>query len=67
MVWFRELMKEEKLEVITISHNGIIEEKMYKDFDFLANVSQTCNIAADTDDMILNKSKMKIIVLLEMK
>jgi len=60
MDWFRKLMKEEKLRVFTISHDGIIEEKTYKDFDFLAEISQTCSIAAETDEMILNKNKMKV-------
>lgn len=60
MDWFRKYMKEEKLKVFTVSYNGIIEEKVYKDFDFLADISQTCSIAAETDDMILNKNKMKI-------
>lgn len=60
MVWFRELIKEERLKVFTVSHNGIIEEKVYKDFDFLAEISQTCKLAAETDDMILNKNKLKI-------
>lgn len=60
MDWFRKLMKEGKLNVFTVSHGGIIEEKEYKDFDFLANISQTCPIAAETDDMVLNKNKMMI-------
>lgn len=60
MDWFRKYIKEGKLEVFTISYNGIIEPKEYKDFDFLAIVSQTCPVAAETDDMILNNNKMKI-------
>lgn len=60
MDWFRKLMKEEKLKVFTVSYDGIIEEKQYGDFDFLAYVSQTCPVAAGTDDAILNKNKMKI-------
>lgn len=59
MDWFRKFIKEEKLRVFTISYNGTIEEKGYKDFDFLSNVSQTCAIAAETDDMVLNKLKLK--------
>lgn len=61
MDWFRKFIKEEKLRVFAISYNGTIEEKRYKDFDFLSKVSQTCIIAAETDDMILNKNKMKIL------
>lgn len=60
MVWFRNYMKEDKLKVFIVSHDGIIEEKEYKDFDFLAKISQTCPIAAKTDDAILNDNKLKI-------
>lgn len=60
MDWFRRLIEEGKLEVFTVTYNGIIEPKGYKDFDFLAEISQTCPIAAETDDMILNRNKMKI-------
>lgn len=60
MVWFRNYMKEGKLKVFTIRHDGIIEEKHYKDFDFLSDISQTCSIAAKTDDMILNENKLRI-------
>jgi len=60
MVWFRNYMKEGKLKVFTVSHDGIIEEKQYSDFDFLSKVSQTCSIAAKSDDMILNENKIKI-------
>lgn len=60
MDWFRTYIKEKKLEVFVINHNGIIESKGYKDFDFIANMSQTCSIASETDDMILNKNKMKV-------
>jgi uncharacterized FlaG/YvyC family protein len=60
MDWFRKLMKDGKLKVFTVSYNGIIEEKQYKDFDFLSEISQTCSIAAKTDDAILNENKMKI-------
>lgn len=58
MDWFRKLIKEEKLEVYTITYDGVIEAKEYKDFDFLAEISQTCS--AETDNMILDKNKMKI-------
>lgn len=60
MDWFRKLMKEEKLKVFTVSYDGIIEHKEYKDFDILSEKSQTCPIAAETDDMTLNGNKMKI-------
>lgn len=60
MVWFRNYMKEGKLKVFTVRYDGIIEEKIYKDFDFLSEISQTCKIAAKTDDMILNENKMNI-------
>jgi len=60
MDWFRTYMKEEKLRVFTVSYNGIINELKYEDFDFLAEKSQTCRIASETDDMILNRNKMKI-------
>ncbi len=60
MDWFRKFMKEEKLKVFTISHDGIIEEKLYKHFDFLSEHSQTCPIATEKDDIILNRNKMKI-------
>lgn len=58
--WFRKFMKEGKLKVFTVSYDGVIEEKEYKDFDFLAEISQTCPVAAETDDIVLNKNKMKI-------
>lgn len=60
MDWFRKYIKEEKLHVLTISHDGIIKSNEYNDFDFLAKISQTCPIAADEDDAILNRNKMKI-------
>lgn len=60
MDWFRKYMKEEKLKVFTVSYDGIINELKYEDFDFLAEKSQTCRIASETDDMILNRNKMKI-------
>lgn len=60
MDWFRKFMKEEKLVAFTVSHDGTIQERGYKDFDFLSKISQTCKIAADTDEMVLNKNKMKI-------
>lgn len=60
MVWFRNYIKEGKLKVFTVSHDGIFEEKEYKDFDFLSEISQTCSIAAKTDGAILNDNKMKI-------
>lgn len=60
MVWFRSYMKEGKLKVFTVRYDGIIEEKQYKDFDFLSEISQTCSIAAKTDGMILNENKLKI-------
>lgn len=58
--WLRKLMKEGKLKVFTVRYDGFIEEKKYKDFDFLSSVSQTCIVAAETDDIILNKNKIKI-------
>jgi hypothetical protein len=60
MVWFRDHIKEGKLKVFTVSHDGIIEEKQYDDFNFLSKASQTCQMAAITDDMILNDNKLKI-------
>jgi hypothetical protein len=60
MDWFRKLMKDGVLKAFTVSYNGIIEEKSYKDFDFLSEMSQTCTVSAETDDAILNKNKMKI-------
>lgn len=60
MVWFRNYMKEGKLKVFTVIYKGIIEEKLYNDFDFLSDMSQTCKINAESDDMILNQNKMKI-------
>lgn len=60
MDWFRKYIKEGKLQVFTISHDGIVEPKEYKDFDFLTKISQTCPIAAEEDDLILNRNKMKI-------
>lgn len=62
MDWFRKYMKEGKLEVFTVTYDGIVEPKEYKDFNFLAKISQTCPIAAQNDDMILNKNKMKIYI-----
>ncbi len=62
MDWFRKLMKEEKLKVFTVSYDGIIEDKEYNDFDFLSEMSKTCQIASKTDDMILNNNKMKIYI-----
>lgn len=60
MDWFRKYIKEEKLKVFTVRYDGIIEPKEYKDFDFLAKISQTCPIAAEEDDLILNRNKMNI-------
>lgn len=60
MDWFRKYMKEEKLKVFTVSYDGIINELEYKDLDFLSKMSQTCKVAFETDDMVLNRNKMKI-------
>ncbi len=60
MDWFRKYMKEEKLEVFTATYDGVIKQKEYKDFDFLSEISQTCPTALQTDEMILNKNKMRI-------
>ena len=60
MDWFRKYMKEGKLDVSTVNHNGIVEVKEYKDFDFIVDMSQSCPIAAEKDDRILNNNKMKI-------
>lgn len=62
MDWFRKYMKEGKLEVFTVTYDGIVEPKEYKDFNFLAKISQTCSVAAQNDDMIINKNKMKIYI-----
>ncbi len=56
MVWFREYIKERKLKVFVVSHDGIIEEKQYNDFDFLDRLSQSLTV----DKTILNNNKMKI-------
>lgn len=61
MDWFRTFIKDEKLIVNTISHNGIVEAKQYKDFDFIVNISQSCPIAAEKDGRILNDNKLKIL------
>lgn len=60
MEWFRKFMKEGKLKVFTVKYDGLIEEIEYRDFDFLSLISQTCAIASETDEIILNKNKMKI-------
>jgi len=60
MDWFRNYINEEKLKVFTVSHDGIVKELEYNDFDFLSTMSQTCKIAYETDDMVLNRNKMKI-------
>lgn len=60
MDWFRKYMKEEKLRVFTVSYDGDVKEKGYKDFNFLSEISQTCLIAAETDEMVLEKNKMEI-------
>ena len=60
MDWFRKLIKEERLKVFTVSFNGIVSDLVYKDFDFLSEISQTCKISHETDDLILNRNKMKI-------
>jgi len=62
MDWFRKYMKGEKLKVFTVSYDGKIEDKKYNDFDFLSKISQTCKVAYETDDMILNRNKMKIYI-----
>lgn len=60
MDWFRKLIKEERLKVFTVSFNGVVSDLVYKDFDFLSKISQTCKISHETDDLILNSNKMKI-------
>lgn len=60
MDWFRKFMKEKKLIVFIVRYDGIINEIKYNDFDFLSTLSRTCNIAAETDDVILDKNKLKI-------
>jgi hypothetical protein len=48
--WFRNFIKEQMLTVFTVRYDGLIEQKEYKDFDFIADLSQT----------IINKNKLNI-------
>ncbi len=59
--WFRKYMKENVLKVFTIRYDGVITEVNYKDFDFISNVSMSCEVGYDSDIRILNRNKLKIL------
>lgn len=60
LIWLVKLMREEKLKVFAIKHNGEVKELTSKDFGFLKDMSQTCPISCDSDERILNRNKLKI-------
>jgi len=60
MTWFIKLMKDETLKAFTIKYDGTVTGLTTKDFDFLKNVSQTCQIGYDNDERILNRNKLRI-------
>jgi len=62
MTWIIKLMKENTLKVFAIKYDGTVKELTTKDFDFLKKISHTCNISYETDDMILNRNKLKIYI-----
>lgn len=59
--WMTKYIKENKLMVFIISHEGIIRETNYKDFDFIKRLSNTCKLSYEDDKRILNRNKLKII------
>ncbi len=60
LTWLVKLMRETTLKVFSIKYDGTVKELTTKDFDFLKNMSQICQIGEDNDERILNKNKLKI-------
>ncbi len=60
LTWLVKLMRENTLKVFTIKYDGTVKELITKDFDFLKNISQVCEIGYDNDERILNRNKLKI-------
>ncbi len=60
LTWLVKLMKENTLKVFAIKYDGTVRELTTKDFDFLKDVSQSCEIGYDNDERVLNRNKLKI-------
>lgn len=58
--WFYRLIKGDELKVFTVTHDGNIEEKSYKDFGFIKKLSRTCELGIDDDSRILERNLLKI-------
>jgi hypothetical protein len=58
--WFYKLMREEKLKVFTVSHDGKIEERNTKEFEFIRKFSSTCVLEENEDERVLQRNKSKI-------
>ena len=59
--WMYKFIDKEKLNVLTITYDGIIEERSSKDFEFIKGISRTCELGKDSDKRILERNKWKIV------
>lgn len=59
--WLYQLWKSEKVKTFTITCDGIIEEMVKDDWNFLSKKSQTCIISSDNDNRVLNRNKSIIL------
>ena len=60
MTWLVRLMKEEKIRVFVIRHDGVVTELTTKDFEFLKDVSVMCPISYSNDERVLVRNKLNI-------
>lgn len=58
--WLYKLIRDGKLKVFTCSHEGKIEEKTSKEFEFIKKYSSTCTLEENSDERILQRNKSKI-------
>lgn len=58
--WFYKLMKENKLEVFTVTYDGKIEKKNRYDFEFIKKLSMTCELGMTEDSKKLEQNLLKI-------
>jgi len=60
LTWLIKLMKEKTLNIFAIRYDGLVKELVIKDFGFLKNISQLCQIGCDNDERILCRNKLEI-------
>ena len=59
--WLYQLIKDGMVKAFTVSYEGEITEISYKSFNFLSEISMTCNVGHERDYRILDRNKIEII------